>query len=279
MKSVLFILSGVLIFNLFTNYAEGPKSGVTGSPGDKQTCKQAGCHSDAAQQNAATSWITSNVPAKGFVKDSTYTITITTKAPSHTVYGFCAASQNNKGTAQGTLILTDKTNTQFGDMNLTNTYVTHTYTGSRGANKVWQFNWKAPSTLLDSTTIYACVMAANGNGAETGDSLFLSSLKLTRAALTPTNDIATQIKIQVSPNPASISAQNAQLSFSKPTSNVWTVRFYTVYGALALTQKIENSGEVSVLLPLYNFKSGMYAYSINDETESVRASGKLMVSE
>ena len=52
MKSFLFIFLGFVIFNLFTNYAEGPKSGVTGSPGDKQTCKQAGCHSDAVQQNA-----------------------------------------------------------------------------------------------------------------------------------------------------------------------------------------------------------------------------------
>jgi len=279
MRPLLFILSGVLVFSLFTNYAEGPQSGITGSPGDKQTCKQSGCHLDAVQQNATTSWITSDVPPKGFVKDSTYTITITTKAPSHVVYGFCAASQNKTGAAQGTLIITDKTNTQYADMGATNTYVTHTYTGSRGANKVWQFNWKAPSTILDSTTIYACVMAANGNGAETGDSLFLSSLKLTRAALTPTNDITTQIKVQVSPNPASVSAQTAQLSFSKPTLSVWTVRVYTVYGAFVSSQKVESSGDVSVFLSLYNLRTGLYAYSVNDEMDLVRASGKLMVSE
>ena len=175
------------------------------------------------------------MPSKGFVKDSIYTVTITTKATGHVVYGFCAAAQNKTGTAQGALMITDKTNTQFADMNLTETYVTHTFSGLRGANKVWQLNWKAPSTLLDSTTFYACVMAANNNGNPLGDSLLLSSLKLTRAALTLTNDIATQIKVQVAPNPASIASQNAQLSFSKPTASVWNVRLYTMYGAIALT--------------------------------------------
>ncbi len=277
MKSFSLIFFGILLFNLFTNYADGPPSGVTGSPGDKNaTCKQSGCHVDAIQQNAATSWISSNVPSTGFLKDSTYKITITSRA-NHTVEGFCASSQNKTGTPQGSMIVTNTNETQYADA--AKAYIIQTRIGSNGANKVWTFNWKAPSTLLDSTTIYACVMAANGNGNQNGDSLFLSSLKLTRGVLLPTNDLVAQVKVLVAPNPVSVAAQNAAFSFSKPTIGVWSIRLYNLYGALVATQKVESTGDISVSVPLFNLRNGLYNYSINDDTETVRASGKLVVNE
>ncbi len=276
MKPFSLLLFGILVFNLFTNYADGPPSGVTGSPGDKQTCKQSGCHNDAILNSNNNNWITSNVPSKGFVKDSTYTITITARA-THLVNGFCASAQNKTGTPQGGMIVTNTNQTQYADA--AKAYIIQTRTGSSGANKVWTFNWKAPSTLLDSTTIYACVMAANGNGNENGDSLFLSSLKLTRATLAPTNDIAAQVNVQVAPNPVSISAQNISFTFAKPTVGVWNVRIYTMYGALVGSHKVSNTGDISVSIPMNNLINGIFAYSITDETEAVRASGKLVVSE
>ena len=277
MKPLSLIIFGILVFNLFTNYADGPPSGVTGSPGDKgATCKQSGCHIDAVLQNATTTWITSNVPAKGFVKDSTYTITITARA-THTVNGFCVSAQNKTGTAQGSMIVTNTQQTQYADA--AKAYIIQTRVGSSGTNKVWTFNWKAPSTLLDSTTIYACVMAANGNANENGDSLFLSNLKLTRAALAPTSDIVAQVKVQVAPNPAHISAQNVSFTFAKPTVGVWNVRLYTLYGALVGSQKVWNTGDISVSMPLNNLLNGIFAYSITDDTETIQATGKLVVSE
>ena len=263
------------------NYAEGPPAGRTGSPGDKQTCKASGCHNDAPLITNTTSWITTNVPSKGFTKDSTYTITITPNTLIHGVLGFQCASQDKTGAPIGTLGLLNTTETQFASGGTS--YVEHTFTGSRatlGAQKTWQFSWKATAaTTGDTATFYACVNLANGNGANTGDSIFFNTLTIKRAFGTPTNDLASLVKVQVSPNPTSVSANNTVFSFLKSTAGTWNLRLYNMYGALVATHKIEGSGDLQYHLPLYNIANGLYAYSISDDTDATCATGKLVVSE
>jgi len=277
MKPVYTLFLSVSVLFLFLNYAEGPPAGRTNSPSDGKSCKAAGCHLDAPLITNATSWITSNVPSKGFVKDSTYTITITPVGPGHSVFGFECAAQEKSGTPIGTLGLLNTTETQFAAGGTA--YVEHTFTGSRGVGKTWQFSWRATAaTTGDSATFYACVNVANGNGAPTGDSIYFNTLTIKRALSTPTNDIAMQIRVQVSPNPTSISANNTVFRFSKPTSATWNLRLYNMLGALVATHSIEGSGEIQYHLPLHNVSSGLYAYNISDETNAPRATGKLVIS-
>ena len=278
MKSVSFIFLCFSAFCLFTNYDAFPLPGRTGSPGDAQTCKSSGCHLDAPLINTTTSWITTNVPPNGFVKDSTYTVTIKANGPSHGVFGFEAACQNLSGTAVGALGLINTAETQFVD-SPKNTYIGQTLAGSRATNtKTWQFSWKAPTTG-DTATIYACVMLANGNGAETGDSLFLSKIKLTKAVTTPTIDIETLVKVQVSPNPASISANTPVFNFSKLEVGTWHLRLYNINGACIATETIEGTGNIQYSLPTHNLISGLYAYNITDNTNKPRSSGKILLKE
>lgn len=276
MKPVYTLFLFVSVAFLFLNYAEGPPAGRTNSPSDGKSCKAAGCHNDAPLITNTTSWITSNIPAKGFIKDSTYTITITPVGPGHSVFGFECAAQEKSGTPIGTLGLLNTTETQFASGSTA--YVEQTFTGSRGAGKTWQFSWKAAAaTTGDSATFYACVNVANGNGANTGDSIYYNSLTVKRAFATPTSDIATQIKVQVSPNPTSGSTNNTIFRFSKSTSATWNLSLYNMYGALVATHSIEGSGDIQYQLPLHNVSTGLYAYSILDETNTPRATGKLVI--
>ncbi len=277
MKPVYTLFLSVCVLFLFMNYAEGPPPGRTNSPSDGKSCKAAGCHLDAPLITNATSWITTNVPSKGFVKDSTYTITVTPVGPGHNVFGFECAAQQKSGTPIGTLGLLNTTETQFAAGGTA--YVEHTYTGSRGVGKTWQFSWKATAaTTGDSATFYACVNVANGDGANTGDSIYFNTLTIKRALATPTTDIAAKISVQVSPNPTSVSANNTTFRFSKPSNATWNLHLYNMYGALISTHSIEGSGEIQYQLPLYNIMTGLYAYNISDEKNAPRATGKLVIS-
>ena len=276
MKPVYTLFFCVSVLVLFQNYAGGPPAGRTGSPGDGATCKDIGCHNDASLTNISPSWITTNVPPKGFIKDSTYTVTITPQGAGHNVFGFEAACQDKTGAKVGTLGLLNTTETQFAGGGAA--YIEHTLAGSRGADKSWQFSWKAPSTGNDAT-FYACVNVANGDGQNTGDAIYFNTLTISRAITTPTNDITAFVNVQVSPYPTSVSANNTVFSFLKSTSGTWNLRLYNIYGALIATHKIEGTGDIQYHLPLYNITSGLYAYSISDDTDAPRATGKLVVSE
>ena len=65
----------------------------------------------------------------------------------------------------------------------------------------------------------------------------------------------------------------------KQKARTRTKRLYTLYGALVGSQKVWNTGDISVSMPLNNLLNGIFAYSITDDTETVQATGKLVVSE
>ncbi len=280
MKSVFPLFFGLTALSLFMSYSSGPPAGRTNSPGDAKSCQATGCHADAPLIVNTTSWITTNIPSKGFVKDSTYTITITPGNVAHSVIGFEASAQDITGAPIGTLGVTDAVNTKFADA--TTKYVEHTKVGTAatvGTQKSWQFSWKATTANTgDSVTFYACVNMTNANSAPSGDSIYFNKTTVRRAFGTPTNDLAASVKVQVSPNPTNISANNTVFSFSKPTVGTWNLRLYTLYGALIASHKIEGSGDIQYRLPVYNIANGMYAYSISDDQDAPRAIGKLVIS-
>ncbi|MFQ5836374.1 MAG: Reeler domain-containing protein [Candidatus Bathyarchaeia archaeon] len=87
-------------------------------------------------------------------KNYSLTITVTSNV-SGTGGGFDLSVSN------GTLVVTDATNTQ-----LMNGDLTHTAAGS--GQRSWSFNWTAPPTDGD-VTFYAAGLAADGDGGTSGD--------------------------------------------------------------------------------------------------------------
>ncbi len=64
----------------------------------------------------------------------------------------------------------------------------------------WLFTWTAPETTTGTITFYAAINAANGNGANSGDQIHLSSFAVSPAVGISENDMAQSF--QVYPNPS-----------------------------------------------------------------------------
>src|SRR5689334_114569 len=115
------VFSAVLLFILIDavnnsshSSSGGAPAGRTGSPGDGNlTCALSGCHLPGPTPATMTGWITSNVPASGYVPGNTYTITATATRPNHVRFGFEISPQNSIGTLLGSLLITNTTETQI----------------------------------------------------------------------------------------------------------------------------------------------------------------------
>lgn len=174
MKRLYFLLPvlAVPIVLLLMSYHTGSPGGRTGSPGDNgNTCT--GCHTGTA--NTTFGWITTNVPTSGFVGGQTYTITATGTHTGVVLFGFELTVEDAQGNKVGTLQLTDPVRTKFtngGDA------VTHTEDGitPTGNTNSWSMNWVAPTGVSGNIGIYAAFNAANGNGNNSGDVIYKSSI-------------------------------------------------------------------------------------------------------
>ncbi len=152
---------------------QGAEPGHTGSPGDGKDCTV--CHGGDATTVAG--WITSNIPASGYVPGERYTITTTNNEVEGNRFGFQVSPQNVAGDLLGTLIVTDSVETQLvGD----GKYMTYTENGVFGiSSKTWTFDWIAPSEDVDEVTFYGAYNS-NFEGHKGSNHVFLSTLKVNR---------------------------------------------------------------------------------------------------
>ena len=158
-----------LISNFTTSYPTGAPSGVANDPSSGAVnCTD--CHSGTA--TTVTGWITSNIPASGYVPGTTYTITGTVTSSGKTIFGFEISPQNPNGVLVGSLTITNTTATKI----VSSKYVTHTQAGTAGTNtKSWSFNWTAPATGVGAVTFYGSFLGGNNNGSTSGDVTYITS--------------------------------------------------------------------------------------------------------
>ncbi len=122
--------------------SSGAPPGYTNSPADGQNCS----HCMGGSATAVTGWITSDVPATGYVPGNTYTITVT--VPGAGNKGFEVSPQTLTGTLIGTMTAgTGNKLTGSGK------YVTHS--AAKSANPaVWTFQWTPPAGGAGDVTFY-----------------------------------------------------------------------------------------------------------------------------
>src|SRR5712671_3368866 len=137
MAVVTFILIDA-VNNFSRSSSGGAPAGRTGSPGDGGlTCAISGCHVGPTPATMS-GWITSNIPASGYVPGNTYSITATATRAGHVRFGFEVSPQSPTGVLLGTLIVTNTTETQLVGANK---YITHKLAGTTGSgSKTWNFN-------------------------------------------------------------------------------------------------------------------------------------------
>lgn len=160
---------------LLLSNMSGSIGGKTGSPGDNgANCTE--CHvGTPITQNG---WIETNIPPNGFTPGETYEITVNASHPDAGRFGFELTAESDGGAKLGGFTLTDPTRTRF--TNGSNA-ITHTSSGNAGGNSTsWSVDWTAPENQSE-VRFYAAVNGANGNGANTGDQIYLTNLFVNQA--------------------------------------------------------------------------------------------------
>lgn len=176
-----FILVAGLSSNLISN-STGAPAGRTGSPLDNGLTCANGCHTSGTAVNGGPGSvnITSDIPAEGFIAGNTYQITINVEEAGKNRFGFQTSvygetSMNTNGTAT----ITDMARTQKRSTG-GNEWVTHAFNGITATDQnSWSFDWVA-SADDDSVTIYAVGLAADGQGGNSGDLTYSTTLGASR---------------------------------------------------------------------------------------------------
>lgn len=169
----IFLLTIILATSQFTpTYEGGPPAGVTGSPGDGNSCTA--CHGGGAP---TASLITTDIPATGYIPGATYNVTATISHATFNKFGFQISPQTATGVQRGTLVVTDPIRTQL----VSGTkYIMHKAAGTAGTanSNTWTFQWIAPAIGSGSLSLYGGFLKANGNGNSSGDAVFVSKLQI-----------------------------------------------------------------------------------------------------
>lgn len=159
---------------IITASSSGSPGGKSGSPGDGgSTCND--CH--IGNPNTASGWITSNIPATGYLPGQTYTITATGTHVGVQRFGFELTAEDDAGNKAGTFAITNATETKLTNGNKAVTHKTAGITPS-GNSKTWSMNWTAPANNAGEISFFAAFNAANGNGNTSGDVIYISSLNV-----------------------------------------------------------------------------------------------------
>ena len=158
----------VLALTLMSNSGGSP-GGRTGSSSDGQTCATAGCH--GAIPPNGQDMISTNIPAEGYMADSTYQISVTVTDANSSKFGFEMTVEDASGSKQGSFT----GNTDVTSYN-SNQRVTHKSSSNSGSgSRTWTMDWTAPSSGAGSLTFYVAALVANGNGNNSGDFVLTDS--------------------------------------------------------------------------------------------------------
>jgi len=144
----------VILLSAYGNighYPNGAPAGYTGSPGDGQDCTA--CHGGSA--SSVSNWITSNIPASGYLPGQTYNMTVTVTGSGNK--GFECSAQDMPGNAYGTFILGPGTELAGGG-----DYITHSSASSSNP-KIWTFQWTAPSAGSGNVIMYGAFALGENN--------------------------------------------------------------------------------------------------------------------
>ncbi|MBI2271211.1 MAG: hypothetical protein HYU69_12775 [Bacteroidetes bacterium] len=226
-------------------YSSGAPAGYCGDPrGGGQYCTN--CHSGSTTY-PTTGWITSNIPAAGYVPGKTYSITATASRFGHSKFGFEISPQNLTGSPLGAIIITDTLTQLTGWLN---EYITHKYTGTNGNDSVkWKFDWTAPPAKSGSVIFYGAFNITNNNFSTSGDTIATSTLTVPENINTTTPAIPLDgPKVSAFPIPA---ADVINISYTLKTDIVVEIHL------------IDIQGKTSMILPPELCSAGEHVRSFN----------------
>ncbi len=238
--------------------SSGAPAGTTGSPGDAMSCTS--CHGGTTTPSSG--WISTTIPAGGYVPGETYTITAKVVKAGITKFGFQMAVQNAAGTNLGTLVNPDAKTQLVGQGN----YATHRLQSTSGTDSAtWSVDWTAPAAGTGDVTIYLAGNAANGNGQSTGDQIFTEALTISEGSLSAWSAENT-LDLQVFPNP---STGLFTLNSQNPFTGDIQVEVRDMKGQLVRKQSISNTAiQNGFTLDLSEAVAGIYFLNIRSSSDA-----------
>lgn len=234
----------VLLFTAETNRSSGSPGGKTGSPADGENCTV--CHTGSA--SPASNWITTNIPATGYVAGQTYQITATGTNAAAVLFGFEITAEDQNNEKSGTFTVLDAAQTQFTNAQKA---ITHTSNGTTPTNgsKTWNVGWTAPPASSGEITFYAAFNAANGNGFSTDDKIHLSTTSVSPDVTNTHNPV--QSSLTLYPNP---STHWLWIELPAQIENR-ALTIYTIRGEKVFAGQVARSGS---RLNIHHWPTGIY---------------------
>lgn len=270
MKKTIYLFIGAIgLFVLFTSelyYSGGSPGAKTGSPGDGATCTQ--CH--AGVVNPASGWITSDIPATGYMPGETYSITATGTHTGVVKFGFEVTAEDNTDAKVGTFVITNSTETKLINSDAA---VTHSPNGTTpsGNMKEWTFDWTAPAEGTGDVTFYGAFNATNGNGGTSGDVVYNTEYSVMEHVVGVSEIRNDDIAVNVYPNPftdyVTVSSQNNEKQISK-------VQVFNQAGNL-LRQVNNSSVSGKWMIETNDLKTGMY-FVVIENTDNTTVSKSIV---
>lgn len=200
--NLLIVLTIPALFLLTTSevlFHSGSPGGKSGSPGDNgANCTD--CHSGTPVTEEL--WMYSpQLLIQGYSPGQVYQFFVVGIDSDASKFGFEATAEDASGNKVGTF--------QAGALGMTQTInnakaITHTALGNvpiADTGTVWMFSWTAPNETVGTIGFYAAINAANGNGANTGDQIHLTSFMASPATSVPGRNDNQSLGLY--PNPSS----------------------------------------------------------------------------
>jgi len=174
-------------------FSAGPPAGRTGAPAlgvfpAELTC--VGCHSSFPLNSGPGTFTLSGLPAT-YTLNQEVTVTVTLNQADRLRYGFEATVLDDLGRRAGDLTVTEADRTRIVDGTgalAGRQYISHSAGGfmPTGTNQnVWTFKWKAPAQSVGRVTFYAAGNAANGNGNNAVDYIYVTNVSSQPATTLP----------------------------------------------------------------------------------------------
>lgn len=232
----------------------------TGAPGFAN-CTQ--CHAGVVNSGPGNVEITTNIPNLLYTPGQTYQVTVTLNSGggNQAKYGFMLAPMF--GTAyKGTLQATD--GTCF--VEATGRWITHTSSGASGGipSKSFTFNWTAPAAGSGTVILYAAGNCANGNGGDSGDQIYTTSLTLNENSTSASVRETSTFYLNAAPNPT-----RSEIRLEAPGHLLHEVRIYDLKGHCVVNTGFPTSDVAR--LDLSMLPAGTYLLIVKNQEGSLAA--------
>ncbi len=274
MKKIIFcVFTFILLVILFESFAplkimrrDGTDPGYTGSPGDTlKNCTV--CHGGVATTKAG--WITSNIPASGYVSGQTYQIKAKNSVMGGTRFGFEVSPQALNGNLLGTMVITDTARTKLVG---NDKYVTYKSAGVDGVDSnIWTFNWIAPAKGTGQVVFYGAFNANPGHKGSDGTTL--STLTVNESTANGLYQIPKKVlNFSVFPNPSN-DIVNIQFEMKGTEKVILDIADLTGKQiAVIINKKV--SGEITKQFNTSDLPNGIYLVrlQVNGKTATQRLS-------